>query len=172
MKFVYRVMLLLKVSNLNKFSIKCSEFSDVSDLNAWISAALSHDVRELDLYVPLKGSGGLPNLKTLHLYSVEFSNDESIKRLFSGCPLLEDLVLLECELKNINVLNISASALKSLIISYPVMNSISKFLKYKIKMELNTPSLQYLEYIDYVAEGYATRAYIFLSKLILILSLD
>ncbi|KAG5560533.1 hypothetical protein RHGRI_003751 [Rhododendron griersonianum] len=40
LKFVYRVLLLLEVSNVNTFRIKCSRISNVSYVNSWVTAVL------------------------------------------------------------------------------------------------------------------------------------
>ncbi|XP_059624773.1 putative FBD-associated F-box protein At3g50710 [Cornus florida] len=91
----------------------------------------------------------LPSLKILHLDKIVFTDGGSTKRLVSGCPVLEDLVLIACywEDHNFNVFNISALSLKSLTIHSDIRN---------YKFVFNTPNLQYLQYFDYVAaEGYS-----------------
>ncbi|KAL7219983.1 hypothetical protein ACSBR2_012945 [Camellia fascicularis] len=158
MTFVYHVLLLLEGSNVNKFRIRCFKFSDVLHVNAWVTAALSRNVRERDIYIHSPRSGLLPadhftcnrlvSLKTLHLGSVRFRDDESAKRLLSRCPVLEVLVLQQCGGKKVSVLSISAPVLKSL--NVPPNN-------YKYRIELNTPNLPHLEYRDLVAEGYAMK---------------
>ncbi|XP_058202587.1 F-box protein At4g22280-like [Rhododendron vialii] len=148
LKFINRVLLLLEGSNVYKFRIKCSRIPDVSYVNPWVTAALLRNVRELDLYLHFGSSVLLPtdlfscdklevlklgsdfvlnipslvdlkSLKTLYLSSVQFMDEESIKRLLSRCPILEVLDLFECGGKNVSVVNISAPALKKLIVKYP-----------------------------------------------------
>ncbi|CAK9178787.1 unnamed protein product [Ilex paraguariensis] len=189
-KFVYRVLLFLKVSKVNKFHFRYYVDCDVSDVNAWLSTVLSCNVRELDLCISLKvpcllsadlftcnslvvvklgtkfvlndvpSLVSLQNLTTLRLSSVEFRDDESTKRLFSSCPVLEGLALYQCEGKRTSVLKISAPALKTLYISYPMSDSWaiyhhSEFSKYKI--ELNIPGLLLLKYWGPVSEVYAMK---------------
>ncbi|CAK9138055.1 unnamed protein product [Ilex paraguariensis] len=139
MKFVYRVLLLLETSNVNKFRIRsCANFDVSYDVNSWVSASLSRSVREIDLYlyIPLKGF-------------------DSSKRLFSGCPKLEDLALRGCQWQNMSVLDISAPALNRLTIIDCETNTTSYTEFYEYRIELNTPSLLYLNYVDYVVGGYA-----------------
>ncbi|KAG5560528.1 hypothetical protein RHGRI_003747 [Rhododendron griersonianum] len=194
LKFVYRVLLLLEGSNINKFRITCSQVSDVSYVNSWVTAALLRNVRELDLCLPLGssvliptnlfscdklevlklGSGfvlnipslvDLKSLKTLHLSLVEFMDEESIKRLLSSCPVLEVFALFQCGGKNVSVINISAPALKRLIVEYPApkcwetsldeigITDTQDVCPYEI--QLNTPNLLYFAYMGLVAEGFA-----------------
>ncbi|CAI9295229.1 unnamed protein product [Lactuca saligna] len=47
---------------------------------------------------------------------VRFPDDASTEKLFSGCPFLEELVLLDCYLVNLNNIVICSSTLKSLTI--------------------------------------------------------
>ncbi|CAK9175527.1 unnamed protein product [Ilex paraguariensis] len=178
-KFVYRVLLLLKVSSVNKFRLSYSGTS--VNVNDWVSAALSRNGREIDLSLNVGWSDLLPSdlftcntlvilklrfvalsvpnlvclqsLKTLHLESAEFRDDESRKRLFCSCPMLEDLVLIYCAWENF--LSISAPALKSLIIDCVTWYDCTEVPGYRF--ELNAPSLLYLKYVEYVAEGYAMK---------------
>ncbi|XP_059650267.1 F-box/FBD/LRR-repeat protein At3g26920-like [Cornus florida] len=114
--------LIRNMSELRTFRLRCTRSYDVSHLNVM-------------------------NIKILFVRGPEFSDDESINGLFSGCPMLEELSIKECELKNISVFNISSTALKSLIIDC--------WSKGGYKLVLHTPNLQDLEYEDRVAEGYA-----------------
>ncbi|KAK3017567.1 hypothetical protein RJ639_006634, partial [Escallonia herrerae] len=50
MHFVYKVLLLCNAQSILKFRLKCV-VSDEVIVNAWISGALSRDVRELDLFI-------------------------------------------------------------------------------------------------------------------------
>ncbi|CAH8381481.1 unnamed protein product [Eruca vesicaria subsp. sativa] len=55
-------------------------------------------------------------LKSLHLLSVRFSNDESVERLLSRCPVLEDLVVRRITFTNVKVFTIDVATLRSLCI--------------------------------------------------------
>ncbi|KAI8009888.1 putative F-box/FBD/LRR-repeat protein [Camellia lanceoleosa] len=85
------------------------------------------------------------SLKTLLLGSVKFRDDESAKRLLSGCPVLEVLALQQCGGKKVSVLSISAPVLKGLIVSYPVpKNSTLKVIGFCDKLPVfhNLTSLE------------------------------
>ncbi|XP_059624188.1 F-box protein At4g22280-like [Cornus florida] len=179
--FVYQV-LLQSVSDMHKFRLRCENKCDNSHLSQWISIAILRHVREVDIslvnehvmlprelwncntLVVLKLDGVfalnvpsmvcLPSLKILHLDKIKFSDDDSTERLVSSCPVLEDLALINCFWKNINVLNISALALKSLTIDSDLYDYNT--FNYMYKIVFNTPNLQYLKYFDHVVvEGYS-----------------
>ncbi|XVE50576.1 hypothetical protein DITRI_Ditri01bG0173900 [Diplodiscus trichospermus] len=94
-----------------------------------------------------------PNLKTLHLIWVQFFNDDSVKRLFSSCICLEDMIIEQCELDNISNFNISNHSLKRLTIVYP--ECYSDFTNYWI--EIDAPMLVYFNYANSQAAGYSLK---------------
>ncbi|XP_059644836.1 F-box/LRR-repeat protein At4g14103-like [Cornus florida] len=172
--FIDRV-LLHNISYLHTFRLRCTRSYDVSHLNVLVTTVLARKLHELHLFFQMEYYNGLArevftctnlevlelvgrfvlnvptlvclqNLKILLINKLGFSDDESIHRLLSGCPLLEELSIKRCDLKNISVLCISAPALKSLVINC--------WSKGGYKLVLNTPNLQDLEYYDYVAKGY------------------
>ncbi|XP_059657006.1 F-box/LRR-repeat protein At3g26922-like [Cornus florida] len=100
----------------------------------------------------------LRSLKILVIDYFKFLDDDSIYRLCSSCPVLEDLSIGNCDLGNISVLNISAPNLRFLTINcwtscYQFGCSCDSDCKYKIV--LNTPNLQHLKYKDFAAKGYS-----------------
>ncbi|KAK9030491.1 hypothetical protein V6N11_031917 [Hibiscus sabdariffa] len=96
----------------------------------------------------------LPSLKTLELESIVFEDDDSVKRLFSSCPILEDLSITDCDLRNINCINISNPSLKSLtLLVYGEQESCSFSLTFAIVFDL--PNLVYLKYEGCVAKSYS-----------------
>ncbi|XP_019051760.1 PREDICTED: putative FBD-associated F-box protein At5g56440 [Nelumbo nucifera] len=144
--FVDRALMLRTVSNLDTFSLRCHYCIDPCRFNAWINAAIQHQVQNLSLSIPVKQPINLPrclftcrslislrlevnyqlkpslrfcfpSLKKLHLSFITFSNDYSTKQLFSSCPILEELQIIGCNWKKLKVFNISAPALKTLSIS-------------------------------------------------------
>ncbi|XP_023729584.1 putative F-box protein At1g58310 [Lactuca sativa] len=144
MNFVGRVLRMRDASNLEKFSLICRISSDASQIKLWISDAISHNVRELDLcivdmissvlpksmfcsmsltslkleveWIKIPPHVSFPCLKNLHLDYVGFLNDGDAERLFSGCHVLEKLVLSYCQWIHLNHIVISISTLKSLTI--------------------------------------------------------
>ncbi|GMI63712.1 hypothetical protein like AT5G53840 [Hibiscus trionum] len=56
----------------------------------------------------------LPSLKALELQSIKFEDDDSVKRLLTSCPVLEDLSISHCYMGNMKCLQISNPSLKVL----------------------------------------------------------
>ncbi|XP_062013945.1 FBD-associated F-box protein At4g13985-like [Rosa rugosa] len=77
-------------------------------------------LRDLELYVPTKlkvpATVSFPSLRRLSLNSLVFTDDYSTQKLFSGCPVLNELSLINCNWANLKSVTISASNLLSLII--------------------------------------------------------
>ncbi|XVF70322.1 hypothetical protein PTKIN_Ptkin11bG0152500 [Pterospermum kingtungense] len=88
----------------------------------------------MELHVP--GTVSLPSLKVLHLVWIKLTDDESASRLFSGCPVLQELLLQEIHGDNALNLNISIPSLKRL--------SLMFFAGYIQKLKMNAPILEYL----------------------------
>ncbi|GAV68618.1 F-box domain-containing protein/LRR_2 domain-containing protein [Cephalotus follicularis] len=85
----------------------------------------------------------LPSLKHLHLDNVTFADDNSIARLISSCPVLEDLTLY-CDWDNICKLSISSCSLKRFTMSTCCFHAALD------KIVVNAPSLVYLDYTSYL----------------------
>ncbi|XP_058211320.1 F-box protein At4g09920-like [Rhododendron vialii] len=100
----------------------------------------------------------LPSLKILHLDSVKFSDDDSVKRLLVGCPMLDELGMNECVGKDVCVIHICAPVLTKLRYRREKKNYLwgtAEVSEYKIVID--TPALLYLELIDYVADVYLVK---------------
>ncbi|KAG2328910.1 hypothetical protein Bca52824_000090 [Brassica carinata] len=85
----------------------------------------------------------LPSLKTLKLQSVRYSKDETLQRLLSNCPVLEDLVV---------KLRDYGDTLKKLTVVVPSLQSLSLFIPYNHDLDwyvIETPSLKYFKLVDY-----------------------
>ncbi|KAK8651797.1 hypothetical protein V6N13_141379 [Hibiscus sabdariffa] len=150
-------------------------------LYGWISAALWRGVKEIDIrYTPLPLLPTflftsqslvtlkldidddmkvpckicLPNLKTLHLKNLKFSDGESIYRLISSCLALEDLVMDLSELpKDMSELNIYSFSLKRLALNFVEMLTDS-LIDFNYTIVINAPNLVYLKYDGPIAESY------------------
>nr|XP_043620725.1 F-box/LRR-repeat protein At3g58900-like [Erigeron canadensis]XP_043620726.1 F-box/LRR-repeat protein At3g58900-like [Erigeron canadensis] len=179
MNFVDRVLRLRDASSLEKFRLSCRICFDASRIHSWISDAILHNVRELDLcllagdtfviprsmfdgtslvslkiemncVINLPSLISFPCLKILHLALVTFLNDSSTEKLFSGCPVLEELVLLDCEWMNLKNVVICSSTLKSLTIDdLPSFGQLDD--PTGCKLIVDTINLTYLEYIGYLS---------------------
>ncbi|GMI85278.1 hypothetical protein like AT3G59190 [Hibiscus trionum] len=154
---------------------------DYTRVNGWIRAALRRGVKEIDfryktspvlptflftsqslmtlklnidddMKVPCKVC--LPNLKSLHLKNMKFSDGDSIHRLISGCLALEDLVMELPDLpRNISKLNIDSISLKRLALDFLYMFTIYP-LDFNYTFVINAPNLVYFKYAGPIAEGY------------------
>ncbi|XVF03964.1 hypothetical protein REPUB_Repub05bG0039400 [Reevesia pubescens] len=165
MNFVDKVLFFHNRTSIEKFRLKCGQGVDSTRVYGWISAALWRGVQHLDLNISIDKFTTLPgvlftcralvtlkldinfvfnvpndvcfpNLKTLHLKSVVFSNDDSVQRLFSNCVVLEDLVIEGCGWEDISKLYISNPLLKRLTIDG----------KCSMKIAIDAPNLVYLKY--------------------------
>lgn len=91
-------------------------------------------------------NGSLSSLKTLRLLSVKFSRDESVQKLLSICPVLEELVVRRSGYSNVEIFTINVPSLTSLSIDYIRVGShqptgVHGFV-------INAPSLRYLNIRD------------------------
>ncbi|XP_004505455.1 F-box/LRR-repeat protein At3g26922-like [Cicer arietinum] len=68
------------------------------------------------LYVPTGTC--FPRLKTLAVSNVTFADEKSAQRLFSVCPVLQELTLYNCYWKNIKLISITNSTLRKLTIDF------------------------------------------------------
>ncbi|XP_058210857.1 putative FBD-associated F-box protein At5g53635 [Rhododendron vialii] len=177
MDFVDRVLLLHNSPNLTKFHLHCGWGNENPyRLNSWISTAINRHVQELVLsitskaifelprhlftsidLVVLKLSYGfswsaltvfLPRLKVLHLFSLNFLDDGSLKNLLSGCPVLEELAIITSPRGKINTLCICSSTLKKLIVLNFEERSV------QCGVVIKAPSLESLELSDSVSRDF------------------
>ncbi|CAN6904544.1 unnamed protein product [Brassica oleracea] len=83
----------------------------------------------------------LPSLKTLELHEVKYSNDETLQRLLSNCPILEDLVV---------YLRERDTTTRNLTVVVPSLRSLSLFIPYSHEIDeyvIETP-LKYFKFVD------------------------
>lgn len=147
MNFVERALVLRDSSNIKDFSLSCDVECDTYRINSWISAVVKHKVQALYLglanfqesleltpslftceslqeltlsmfhYLKLPSSVSFPSLKKLILIEVIFLDDNSTQQLFSGCPILEELIIIDCIWNNVKAVYISPPMLRILFIS-------------------------------------------------------
>ncbi|CBI32913.3 unnamed protein product, partial [Vitis vinifera] len=108
------------------------------------------------LFLDIPTTVWLPSLKALHLKSVEYSDDDSIQKLLSGCPVLEELVIEREERDNQWVVNVSNPSLKILRIffftdgfAHPYEQEDQDY-----KVVVDAPNLEYLSITDYLSKDY------------------
>ncbi|KAG5516940.1 hypothetical protein RHGRI_037618 [Rhododendron griersonianum] len=132
----------------------CTDYVVARDLFSCKTLVILKLGTEFMLDIPV--SICLPSLKILHLDRVKFSDDDSIKRLLLGCPVLDELNMNECGGKDI---------LRVIHISAPVLTKLRYCKEYGLETEvsecmtvIDTPALLYLELIDHAAaEGYLVK---------------
>ncbi|KAB2044303.1 hypothetical protein ES319_D01G079800v1 [Gossypium barbadense] len=103
---------------------------------------------EFDFVLDVPKGAHFPNLKTIYLEEVNFSNDDSVKSLLSGCTSLEDLVIEKFLMSNISNFNISHHLLKRLTLLYTYQSDYGW-------ITIDAPNLVYLEYDDELVAGYS-----------------
>ncbi|KAL7186486.1 hypothetical protein ACSBR2_028272 [Camellia fascicularis] len=142
--FMNRVLLLSDAQCFHKFHIKVRNPGHLDLVDSWISAAIEHNVQELELrddvetnvklphtiftsktlvvltlweaFLDVPGSVWLPSLKSLNLHSVKYENEDSLLKFLSGCPVLENFYMVRWILDTLQVLNISVPTLKHLTV--------------------------------------------------------
>ncbi|KAL8237711.1 hypothetical protein R6Q59_018792 [Mikania micrantha] len=171
MNFVERVLRSRDASKIDKFRLSCHVYFNPSRISSWIINAVKHNVQKLDLclfaehasiipqsifdckslvilkiemccLIEIPSCIYLPCLKTLHISLVTFPNDESTEKLFSSSPVLEELVLLDCDCVNLKNITISSLTLKRLTIDdLPISDPGG------CKIKIDAINLTYLEFI-------------------------
>ncbi|CAA3017637.1 F-box LRR-repeat At3g58900-like isoform X1 [Olea europaea subsp. europaea] len=139
---VERILLQHDDSNIERLRLSFKMPVNPTHVYSWISVAIKHNIRKLDVSLPLGCIYSLPcdlftcesltelrlymacffnpslihwpNLKELHLSQVTIFNRSSTQ-FFSSIPLLQNLVLVNCEWENIRRLSISVPNLRCLI---------------------------------------------------------
>ncbi|XP_059664718.1 F-box/LRR-repeat protein At4g14103-like isoform X2 [Cornus florida] len=174
MNFVERVLLLRDVSSMKKFRLSCRVCFCASRVHVWVSAAIMHKIQELDLCLFVEKPFALPRcvfecetltvmklemncvlelpsyisfpcLKTLHLCLVTFPDDYSTQKLFSSCPVLQELAMLDCEWMNLKSITVSIPTLTSLTIDdLPYFGSSDELNGCEIKIDAT--NLKFLKY--------------------------
>lgn len=85
----------------------------------------------------------LPSLKTLQLQRVTYSNEESLQRLLSFCPVLKELLVdLHDDDDNMGKFTIIVPSLQSLSLYIPYLYAIDGYV-------IKTPSLKYIKLKDH-----------------------
>ncbi|XP_074320300.1 F-box/LRR-repeat protein At4g14103-like, partial [Silene latifolia] len=178
--FVERVLIHRDVTYITRFRLSCRVWCETR-VSSWISSAIRRNVKELELFLELHNpfhlpprvfncsslrtlkicmectlklpnNVFLPNLRTLYLGAVGFSDEESVNKLFSGCPALEELKLIDCSWEKLESITISIPSLKSLRIDELFyMLSVNKRNDCIIKLEL--PNLVSFEFLGGLFNG-------------------
>ncbi|OVA11118.1 F-box domain [Macleaya cordata] len=178
MNFVDSVILRRSGLSIQKFSLRFGGYyCDGSRIRTWILAAATHNVRELSISshtgepfelpsciftcssltvlklnsynstLNLPSSVRLPFLKSIQLTSVTFLED-NWNQIFRNCPMLEDVVMEDCDLGNLTVLHISSPSMQRLTIDGLPKDSTFYYPLLNHEIRISTPGLLSLKYTD------------------------
>ncbi|KAL7198551.1 hypothetical protein ACSBR2_020941 [Camellia fascicularis] len=145
MNFIDRVLLLHDLSSIQRFSLGCNPEIDTSRLNTWIGVAVKRSVHEIDINVCEGLDLKLPRTSLLairlifHVSLISPSNDLT-QKLFSSCPMLEELSIIAVMGPGKTVYKISSSALKSLYLSL----CVKEYGDSEVVVIVDVPILDYL----------------------------
>ncbi|XVF46481.1 hypothetical protein PTKIN_Ptkin03bG0030100 [Pterospermum kingtungense] len=128
LRFVDKV-LYSNVSNIKQFKLTLWEDVGCSCVSGWIGVAITRGVEHLD---------------------VISINDDSVKKLLSGCLVLENLSIEFCDMKNINTFDISHAHMKSFNFQLNLDLENSNYW-----MVADTPMLAHFKYYALEAVGYS-----------------
>lgn len=133
------------MSCLRKLSLVLSMDVNVFLVKRWIAAAVDHQVEvlflahlqrgrdyvlppslftstslctlKLDIHCAIKAPRyvNFSSLQIMHLSKVRFQDDESTRNLFSGCPMLQEVIFFDCDWRNISSITFSIPTLKTFI---------------------------------------------------------
>lgn len=185
MNFVDRVLLLSDVTRLQKFHLirSCDDNFDL--VNTWICTAIKRNVVEIyldyciedDVKLPhmlftsktlavlilsdgimidTPSSVWLPSLKTLHLLSVKYKNDDVAHNLLSGCPVLEELYIDRSGLDDREILNVLVPTLKLLTIHclHNILEGEDESDEPRHKLVIDAPKLKKLDLADSFSDDF------------------
>ncbi|KAI7993099.1 putative F-box/FBD/LRR-repeat protein [Camellia lanceoleosa] len=168
MNFIDRVLILHDLSSIQRFSLGCNPEIDTSRLNTWIGVAIKRSVHEIDinvcegldlklprnlftcntlvvlklgsqLHFDVPTSISFPCLRIFHVSLISPSNDLT-QKLFSSCPMLEELSIIAVMGPGKTVYNISSSALKTLYLSL----CVKEYGDSEVVVIVDAPILDYL----------------------------
>ncbi|XLU32526.1 hypothetical protein S245_068592 [Arachis hypogaea] len=146
MQFVTGLLVACNCSILEKFSLSCKVGKDASRVNEWLCSFINPKIQELCLHLEeieeplvfpdqlftcatltkfkldmlhvlkLPSSVHFRCLRTLTLSNIILPDSSSAQQLFYGCPALEDLSLINCNLKNVRAVCIYSPLLRRIYI--------------------------------------------------------
>ncbi|CAN6898111.1 unnamed protein product, partial [Brassica oleracea] len=149
--FLDRNLPLHRAPDIESFRLElCNSRFKPESINTWVVVALSHCLHILpsnlytskslgDILLDVPRMVSLPSLKTLMLQRVRYLNDETLQRLLSNCPILEDLVVRLREY---------GDTMQKLTVVVPSLQRLTLYIPYNHELYeyvIGTPSLKYFE---------------------------
>ncbi|AEE33279.1 FBD, F-box and Leucine Rich Repeat domains containing protein [Arabidopsis thaliana] len=138
------VSLAVHVSNVRELSLKLFNFAELpTKLPKSLCKCKSIVILKLkdEILVDVPRKVCLPSLKTLFLGRVTYSDANSLHRLLSNCPVLEDLVMERDKIDNLGKLSVIVKSLQRLTLKMSRPCHLDG-------LKMNSPSLKYLKVID------------------------
>lgn len=151
--FINWVIISRSSTKIVRFKLKCENIFTQQQIFRWICTAASRNVQEVMLHFDPSETFELPfslvtcsslrvlklflfgrplqlprypgfcQLKCLELHHLQLSDGDLARNLFSGCPLLENLILRDCELIDMKVLDITSSSIKYVSVEDHLINT-------------------------------------------------
>ncbi|KAJ4966781.1 hypothetical protein NE237_018630 [Protea cynaroides] len=113
-------------------------------------------VLKLNLYesiLNLPPSIHMPFLNTLHLISVTFSDNNLTRKLFSNCPVLKEVILEDCAVRDLSVFQISSLSIERLTIDGLPRDLVLCSGSYDHEIKISAPRLLSIKYINYKGQN-------------------
>ncbi|KAF3549650.1 hypothetical protein DY000_02001937 [Brassica cretica] len=136
-RFLNKNLPLHRAPIIESFSLDflASQFKPVT-IRSWLLTAVSRNLREVEV------SHGCNNKVLNMLPNVKYKNEDSLQRLLSNCPVLEDLVVEGCKGDNMVKFIVIVPSLQRLTVN--ILEDLDEFV-------MDTPSLKYfkLDYYNY-----------------------
>ncbi|CAI9088470.1 OLC1v1022804C1 [Oldenlandia corymbosa var. corymbosa] len=155
--------------NVEELNLRFRKFGLSPGINSWLAESLKVMKLNWDILLDIPSTISFPRLEVLHLNSVHYVDDQSITKLFSGCPVLEDLQITRSKWDNVNNFVILVPSLKRLDLYF----SMDEMLSYNPECSLivDAPKVEHLRLFDFVSNSitvnpmpYVTKSRISVSK--------
>lgn len=102
----------------------------------------------------------LPSLKVLHLVEIIFLHDESLERLFSACPVLEELYIeriVKHDRFDLKTFKLSVPSLKSLTLICKLQANRCNIPNCNYQVMIDAPNLEHLHIYDCMSDQFVVK---------------
>ncbi|KAI3882650.1 hypothetical protein MKX03_000090 [Papaver bracteatum] len=102
----------------------------------------------------LPESISLPRLKILRLTNIVYDDEKLAGKLFSSCPVLEELCLTDCSWQNFYFIRVSAPRLKSFTLTGCLRSNMGD-----VKVKIDAPNLSSFTFCDWLLEDFVVDSF-------------
>ncbi|XP_026389461.1 putative FBD-associated F-box protein At5g56700 [Papaver somniferum] len=102
----------------------------------------------------LPESISLPRLKILRLTNIVYDDEKLAGKLFSSCPVLEELCLTDCSWQNFYFIRVSAPRLKSFTLTGCLRSNMED-----VKVKIDAPNLSSFTFCDWLPEDFVVDSF-------------